>query len=119
MTSSGKSRFSNLFDTLKTFLPGHRDGFLHAGAAAKPFNPLFVRLSKRHVAVSVPTVLAKEKDDGFMKWRVVLERDDETGDWAVWCPELTGCTSAGETEEEALKNIQDAIELYIGYCKDS
>ncbi|GAP96003.1 type II toxin-antitoxin system HicB family antitoxin [Leptolyngbya sp. NIES-2104] len=48
-----------------------------------------------------------------MKWRVVLEPDPETGDWVVWCPELPGCTSAGETEEEALENIQEAIALYI------
>ncbi|PZV17949.1 MAG: hypothetical protein DCF22_02800 [Leptolyngbya sp.] len=48
-----------------------------------------------------------------MKWRVILEPDSETGDWAVWCPELPGCTSAGETEDEALRNIQDAIALYI------
>ncbi|HOP81392.1 MAG TPA: type II toxin-antitoxin system HicB family antitoxin, partial [Armatimonadota bacterium] len=25
-----------------------------------------------------------------MKWRVVLEQDPETGDWAVWVPELPG-----------------------------
>ncbi|MBO9999732.1 MAG: type II toxin-antitoxin system HicB family antitoxin [Cyanobacteria bacterium SID2] len=48
-----------------------------------------------------------------MKWRVVLEQDPETGDWAVWCPELPGCTSAVETEEEALVRIQEAIELYL------
>lgn len=48
-----------------------------------------------------------------MKWRVVLDRDIETGDWAVWCPELPGCTSAGQTEEEALQNIREAIELYL------
>jgi predicted RNase H-like HicB family nuclease len=48
-----------------------------------------------------------------MKWRVILEPDPETGDWAVWCPELPGCNSAGETEEEALHNIQEAIELYL------
>jgi predicted RNase H-like HicB family nuclease len=48
-----------------------------------------------------------------MKWRVILEPDTETGDWAVWCPELPGCTSAGETEEEALTNIREAIELYL------
>jgi predicted RNase H-like HicB family nuclease len=48
-----------------------------------------------------------------MKWRVVLEQDAETGDWAVWCPELPGCASAGETEEEALENIREAIELYL------
>jgi predicted RNase H-like HicB family nuclease len=29
-----------------------------------------------------------------MKWRVILEPDHETGEWAVWCPELPGCTSA-------------------------
>jgi predicted RNase H-like HicB family nuclease len=47
-----------------------------------------------------------------MKWRVVRERDPETGDWAVWCPELPGCTSAGETQEEALDNIREAIRLW-------
>jgi predicted RNase H-like HicB family nuclease len=46
-----------------------------------------------------------------MKWRVVLESDSETGDWAVWCPDLPGCVSAGETEEEALENIKEAITL--------
>ncbi len=45
----------------------------------------------------------------MMKWRVVLEADAETGDWSVWCPELPGCVSAGETEEEALENIREAI----------
>ena len=48
-----------------------------------------------------------------MKWRVLLEQDHETGDWAVWCPELPGCASAGETEDEALQNIREAIELYV------
>ncbi|MEG3438831.1 type II toxin-antitoxin system HicB family antitoxin [Pannus brasiliensis CCIBt3594] len=48
-----------------------------------------------------------------MKWRVVLEPDPETGDRAVWCPELPGCTSAGITEEEALDNIREVIELYL------
>ncbi len=48
-----------------------------------------------------------------MKWRVILEPDPETGDWAVWCPELPGCTSAGQTEAEALENIREAIELYV------
>ncbi len=44
-----------------------------------------------------------------MKWRVVLEADAETGELAVWCPELPGCVSCGETEEEALENILKAI----------
>lgn len=48
-----------------------------------------------------------------MKWRVILERDPDTGEWAAWCPELPGCASAGQTEEEALANIREAIELYL------
>jgi len=48
-----------------------------------------------------------------MKWRVILEPDLEIGEWAIWCPELPGCVSAGTTQEEALNNIREAIELYL------
>ncbi|HEX4132789.1 MAG TPA: type II toxin-antitoxin system HicB family antitoxin [Pirellulales bacterium] len=48
-----------------------------------------------------------------MKVKVVLEPDPETGDWAAWCPDLPGCTSAGRTQDEALEQIREAIELYI------
>ena len=48
-----------------------------------------------------------------MKWRVILELDSETQEWAVWCPELPGCVSCGTTQEEALENILEAIALYL------
>ena len=48
-----------------------------------------------------------------MTFRVVLEHDSETGDYSAVCPELPGCASAGETEEEARANIREAIELYL------
>ena len=48
-----------------------------------------------------------------MTFRVVLEHDPETGDYSAVCPELPGCASAGETEEEARANIREAIELYL------
>jgi predicted RNase H-like HicB family nuclease len=48
-----------------------------------------------------------------MKYRVVLERDEETGDWAIWCPELPGCVSAGETEAEGRANFDEAMKLYF------
>jgi len=48
-----------------------------------------------------------------MVWRVVLEQDPETGEYAVWCPELPGCVSAGVTEEEAKSNIREAIQLFL------
>jgi predicted RNase H-like HicB family nuclease len=48
-----------------------------------------------------------------MKFRIVVERDPETGSYAAYCPELPGCCSAGDTEEEALQNAQEAIQLYL------
>lgn len=48
-----------------------------------------------------------------MNWRIVLEQDPETGEFAVWCPELPGCVSAGATLDEAKQNIREAIELYL------
>jgi len=48
-----------------------------------------------------------------MRIRAVVEYDSETGSYAVYCPELPGCTSAGGTEQEALENIKEAIALYL------
>ena len=47
-----------------------------------------------------------------MKFKVVLEPSDEGG-YTVYVPSLPGCISEGETVEEALENIQEAIELYL------
>jgi len=47
-----------------------------------------------------------------MKLKIVLEPSDEGGFTAI-VPALPGCISEGETREEALKNIRDAIELYL------
>jgi len=48
-----------------------------------------------------------------MKFRVVLEYDSEAESYSAVCPELPGCTSAGETEEEARRGIEEAIRLYL------
>src|SRR5664280_3886147 len=48
-----------------------------------------------------------------MTFRVVLEHDPETDDYSAVCPELPGCASTGETEEEARANIREALELYL------
>jgi predicted RNase H-like HicB family nuclease len=47
-----------------------------------------------------------------VKLRVVLEPSDEGG-YTIYVPSLPGCVSEGDTEEEALVNIRDAIELYL------
>ncbi len=48
-----------------------------------------------------------------MKFRIVLEFDAETNSYSAVCPELPGCASAGDTEEEARANIEEAIRLYL------
>ncbi len=48
-----------------------------------------------------------------MRFRVVLEFDPEAGSYSAVCPELPGCASAGETEEEARRGIEEAIRLYL------
>jgi predicted RNase H-like HicB family nuclease len=45
-----------------------------------------------------------------------MERD-EHGSYA-WCPELKGCQSQGETVEETLGHIREAIELYLETVPD-
>lgn len=52
-----------------------------------------------------------------MKIRVVLEASAEGG-FTVYVPSLPGCISEGETEEEALANIREAIELYLEPVED-
>ena len=47
-----------------------------------------------------------------MKLRVVLEPSPEGG-YTVYVPSLPGCISEGESAEEALTNIREAIELYL------
>jgi predicted RNase H-like HicB family nuclease len=48
-----------------------------------------------------------------MTFRIVLEYDAEAEAFSAVCPELAGCGSAGDTEEEARRNITEAIELYL------
>jgi predicted RNase H-like HicB family nuclease len=47
-----------------------------------------------------------------MKLRVVIEPSDEGG-YTATVPVLPGCISEGDTREEALANIQEAIQLYL------
>ncbi|WP_045220261.1 type II toxin-antitoxin system HicB family antitoxin [Desulfonatronum thioautotrophicum] len=48
-----------------------------------------------------------------MKFRVLLRPDPEDGGYNVSCPALPGCHSQGDSVEEALANIHEAIELCL------
>ena len=52
-----------------------------------------------------------------MKLRIILEPSEEGGYTAV-VPWLPGCISEGDTKEEALENIREAIELYLEPVED-
>jgi predicted RNase H-like HicB family nuclease len=52
-----------------------------------------------------------------MKYLVVIKKSEEG--YSVSCPGLPGCWSQGGTEEEAMENIQDAIQEYLAAVAES
>lgn len=53
-----------------------------------------------------------------MQFIVELIKHEEDGTYAVGCPSLPGCWSQGDTEDEALANIRDAIREYLAAVDD-
>jgi len=51
-----------------------------------------------------------------MSYDVVLDKNEDGG-WTATCPVLPGCISEGETRDEALRNMRDAIHLYLRAVK--
>jgi predicted RNase H-like HicB family nuclease len=52
-----------------------------------------------------------------MRLKVVLEKSEEGG-YTAFVPSLPGCISEGDTREQALVNIREAIELYLEPVED-
>lgn len=50
-----------------------------------------------------------------MAYTVVLQ-NDETGGFVAVVPALPGCVSQGDTRQEALDNVREAIEVYVEDC---
>jgi predicted RNase H-like HicB family nuclease len=48
-----------------------------------------------------------------VKLRVIVEFDQEAKRWSAVFPELPGCASAGDTEEEAIANAKEALALWF------
>ena len=51
-----------------------------------------------------------------MKYAVVIEKSKD-GSWWAYVPDLPGCTSAGDTADEARQNVREAIALHIESLK--
>lgn len=55
--------------------------------------------------------LLKRRSMRSYRFSVVIERDKDG--YFAFCPELQGCYSQGDTYEEALENIRDAVHLHL------
>ena len=53
-----------------------------------------------------------------MRYTVVLEQEPDGGCVAS-VPALPGCVSQGDTRQDALNNIREAVALYIEDCRDA
>ena len=53
-----------------------------------------------------------------MRYTVLLEPEDDGG-FVVSVPALPGCISQGDSREEALDNIRQAITLYVEDCREA
>jgi predicted RNase H-like HicB family nuclease len=47
-----------------------------------------------------------------MKYTIIIEKGNESG-YVAFAPALKGCVSQGKTKAQAVKNIKEAIEVYI------
>jgi predicted RNase H-like HicB family nuclease len=63
--------------------------------------------SRKHESAS-----RNSKNTSKMEYSVVVHEAEEGGFW-VEVPALPGCYSQGESLEEALTNVREAIELYL------
>lgn len=48
-----------------------------------------------------------------MRFAVAVEYDRETDSFSAVCPDLPGCASAGDSEQEARENLAEAIALFL------
>ena len=53
-----------------------------------------------------------------MGYTVILEREPDGG-FVAKVPALPGCVTQGDTREEVLRNVREAIELYIEDCQEA
>jgi predicted RNase H-like HicB family nuclease len=77
-----------------------------SNSGTSPFN------NNKHIVGSASAaVLAKRGDLVTYKASVVIEHDDNG--YYAYSPDLPGCQTQGDSFEEAMKNIREAIELYL------
>ncbi len=51
--------------------------------------------------------------------QAIIYPDHEDGGWVAEVPSLPGCVSQGETREEAIRNIREAIDTWIDGAEET
>jgi predicted RNase H-like HicB family nuclease len=59
----------------------------------------------------------EELSEGKMEYLVILEKGDTS--FGAYVPDLPGCVAVGETKDEALELIREAIEMHIETLRES
>jgi predicted RNase H-like HicB family nuclease len=54
-----------------------------------------------------------KRKEGRMSYKVIVVIEKDEYGYYAYCPELEGCQTQGDTLEEVLDNIREAIELYL------
>jgi predicted RNase H-like HicB family nuclease len=54
----------------------------------------------------------------MIRYTVILEQETDGG-YVVSVPALPGCVTQGDTRQEALANVREAVELYVEDCRDA
>jgi predicted RNase H-like HicB family nuclease len=54
----------------------------------------------------------------MLRYEIIIYWSNEDNVWVAEVPELPGCLAHGDTEELALKNVKDAIQLWIDTAKE-
>jgi antitoxin HicB len=72
---------------------------------------------RRELKLAVSWGIAPEAEEAFMKFRIIVE-PDEDGVFVATVPSLPGCVSQGGTREEALRNVREAIEGYVDSLRE-
>jgi len=64
------------------------------------------------VVIAYTRLKASEAQMSVYDFKVILEPDPDGG-YVISCPSLPGCYSQGDSVDEALANIREAIELVV------
>lgn len=97
---------------LTAFLDSREDAFISGSKSEATFMSPTSFLKGSRLYYRGIYIRKDTRNGDWMKFKIVLEPAEEGG-YTVTVPALPGCISEGDTVDDAIKNIREAIELYL------